>query len=255
MDWEVLIPIVSAALGVLLGAFARELGVVVQIGREDKRVLKRVLFRQLDLWGELWRADFGLLVTLFNEEMAEALRRRGANPEQARAALEGVRPQLVTMFAETKPLDLKKLFDDYQETVKDLAGVAPVTAFRINRRFRGDFRETFNKLIGRAQEVEAAAGKAPLDQAFVERWVTDLSETSLREMIRRLEEDQLEIARLVGWGTGRDVRRRVKRMQADTREDVREAVEKLLGGLVRLQAEGGLPAQAPPPEPPASHGE
>lgn len=249
MNWQVLIPIISAALGVLLGAFAREIGVVLQIGREDKRVLKRVLFHQLELWWELNRSDFGLLFSLLNEEIGEALGRRGATPEQTRALFEGMKSQFVTIFAGSKLFDFEKLFDDYQTTVKDLAGVAPVTAYRINRRFRGDFRETINELIGRAQEMEDAVGKAPLDQAFIDRWVTDLAETSLREMISRLEEDLLNVARLVGWGTGREVRKRVKRIKSDIRDDVRDAAERILEGLVRLQAEGRLPEE--PPSPPS----
>jgi hypothetical protein len=77
-----LIPVIPTAAGVLLGAYATQIGVFMKNSREDKCVLKRVLFHQLNLWLELWRSDFGLLISLFIEELGAALRRLGAAPEQ-----------------------------------------------------------------------------------------------------------------------------------------------------------------------------
>lgn len=248
MDWQFLIPIIPVAVGIFLGAFAKEIGVFIQVGREDNRLLKRVLFHQLNLWWELWRSDYGYTLSLFDEEFSAALRRLGASPEQTTGLFDSAKPQAITLFNEAKLTSPQEIFEQYQEAIKELAGVDPVTAYQINFRFSGGLREKLDELVERAREMEDAADKPPTDKIIIDRLFTRLHESSNRELIARIEDDMLHVARRVGWRTRRDIRREVKEMPSRVRKDVQELVEQMLAQITRLMAEVQPPSgQSPPP--------
>lgn len=248
MNWQFLITIIPVAVGVLLGAFVKEIGVFMQVSREDKRFLKRVLFHQLNLWWELWRSDYGYMLSVFDEELSAALQRLGAPPEQTIGLVDSVRPQVITLFTEAKMTSPQEIFDQYQEAVKQLAEVDPVTAHEINFRFSGGLREKIDELVERMREMEAAAGKPPTDKAFSDRLFTRLYDVSNRELIARLEDDLLFIARCLGWRTRRDIRRQIKEMPGHVRKNVQQIVEQMFAQIASLLSEGQQsPGQSAPP--------
>jgi hypothetical protein len=254
MDWQFLISIIPVAAGVLLGAFAKEIGVFMQVGREDKRLLKRVLFHQLNLWWELWRSDYGYTLSLVDEEFSAALRRLGASPEQTTGLFHSAKPQIITLFTEAKMTSPQEIFEQYQEAVKELAEVDPVTAYQINFRFSGGLREKLDELVERAREMEDAADKPPTDKIIIDRLFTRLHEASNRELIARLEDDMLHVARRVGWRTRRDIRRTIKEMPGRVRKDVQELVEQMLAQIASLMAEVRSPSEQSQPPSENTHG-
>lgn len=255
MNWQFLITIIPVAAGVLLGAFAKEIGVFMQVSRDDKRLLKRVLFHQLNLWWELWRSDYGYMLSVFDEELSAALRRLGAPTEQTTGIVDSVRPQVITLFTEAKMTSPQEIFDQYQEAVKQLAEADPVTAYEINFRFSGDSREKMNELLERMREMEAAAGKPPSDKMVIDHLFARLHEVSNREMIARLEDDLLLIARRLGWRTRREVRRQIKEAPGHIRKNVQQIVDQIFTQITHLHSEGRLPPgqSAPPSEIKQSH--
>ncbi|MBC8028500.1 MAG: hypothetical protein H7Z16_00145 [Pyrinomonadaceae bacterium] len=58
------IALLTAFGGIVLGFLMSQLGDYLRATQEDKRVLKQVLFNQLDLWVELKRADVETLQSL-----------------------------------------------------------------------------------------------------------------------------------------------------------------------------------------------
>lgn len=237
MDWQFLIPMIPVAVGVFLGAFAKEIGVFMQVSRDDKRLLKRVLFHQLNLWWELWRSDYGHTLSVFDEELSAALQRLGAPPEQTTGLVDSVKPQVITLFTEAKMTSPQEIFDQYQEAVKQLAEVDPVTAYEINFRFSGGWREKMDELVERMQEMEGAASKPPTDKTVIDRLFTRLYETSNRELIVRLEDDLLFVAQRVGWRTRRNIRQKIKDMPGRVRKDVRQIVEQMFAQITSLLSE------------------
>lgn len=245
MNWQILISIIPVAVGVFLGAFAREIGVFLQINREDKRILKRVLFHQLNLWSELWRSDFSFVLSLFSEEFGAALLRQGATPEQTTGLFDSVKPQIIALLSEAKVASPQKLFEQYRQVVKQLAEVEPITAYQINFRFSGELKEKISEMVNRAVEMEDATDKPPTDKIIIDRLFAHLVETSNRELIARLEGDLLRVAKLIGWRTRRNAERDIKDMSSYIRLDVQQIVEQMIAQLMHLMAEGQQTPEQP----------
>lgn len=79
---QIYITLLTGFGGIVLGFFLTQLGNYLQSYREDKRVLKQVLFNQLDIWVEMKRADVETLVPLLVGKLQDALLKRGAPREQ-----------------------------------------------------------------------------------------------------------------------------------------------------------------------------
>ncbi|MDQ3818168.1 MAG: hypothetical protein M3362_10800 [Acidobacteriota bacterium] len=244
MDWKTLI---STAVGILLGAFAREIGIFLQTSREEKCILNGVLFHQLNIWWELWRSDLRFMFSLFKEEFVEELRRRGESPGQIAEQFEHFKPQILNLLREANPASPQKLFDDYREAVKGLADVAPVLAHRINLTFVENFDEKIKDLIERSRQLDEAAG-SPEGGEIVDRLFTNLTDDATRELIVRLERDLLHVAWLAGWRVWLDARRQIKDVPGYMRENVHEIVRQMLAHLENLLAEhhAGFGSQRPP---------
>jgi len=142
----------------------------------------------------------------------------------------------------------QEIFDQYQESVKQLAEADPVAAYEINFRFSGALRDKIDELVERMREMEGASDKPPTDKTVIDRLFTRLYETSNRELIARLEDDLLFIARRVGWRTRRAIRQKIKEMPGRVRKDVQQIVEQMLAQIASLLSEG-QPSSGQSPQP------
>src|SRR5207253_5917473 len=79
------IALLTAFGGIILGFVMGQLADYLRANREDKRVLKQLLFNQLDLWVEMKRADVETLVPMLVQKFQQALLKRGAQQDQVKA--------------------------------------------------------------------------------------------------------------------------------------------------------------------------
>src|SRR5919206_3854104 len=82
MESQIYISLLTGLGGIVLGFLLTQVGNYLQSYREDKRVLKQVLFNQLDIWVEMKKADVESIVSVLTEKFRNALLRRGAQPDQ-----------------------------------------------------------------------------------------------------------------------------------------------------------------------------
>lgn len=68
-----LVPVLAALAGVLVGGLISELRVALEMRRERKKALNRVLWCQLDLWHDLERYDLKDLLDLFLKRLARRM--------------------------------------------------------------------------------------------------------------------------------------------------------------------------------------
>jgi hypothetical protein len=78
MASQLLITLLTAFGGIILGFLLSQLGDYLRATREDKRVLKQVLFNQTDIWVEMKKADVETLLPLLVEKFQQGLLKRGA---------------------------------------------------------------------------------------------------------------------------------------------------------------------------------
>jgi len=76
------IALLTALGGIVLGFLLGQVGDYLRATREDKRLLKQVLFNQLDIWVEIKRADVETLVPLLVGKFQQALLKRAHNPNK-----------------------------------------------------------------------------------------------------------------------------------------------------------------------------
>lgn len=237
MNYQIYVPVIAALAGALIGIVGREFGVIVQNYREDKRVLKMVLFNQLDLWVEMWRTNFSFIVSSFTEEFEVALLKRGANPDQVKGLFDNLNPQLITLLGTVKIVDLQKLFDRFTEAINKLAEVDPIVAFEMNMRNTEELKEKFSELLRQAEEIDHADEKPIEDKMVLDRLVSDLHDTSNRELISSLEKDILLVSRKIGPLTWFKAWRMTKSMEGRMRESTKKSAERLIDSMVLIFSE------------------
>src|SRR5262245_40841527 len=123
MTLQTYIALVTAFGGIVLGFLMGQLGDYLRANRDDKRVLKQVLFNQLDLWVELKRADVETLVSLLVEKLQQALLKRGVPPDQVNAMSAISLTPLVGLLKEMKLAAPERIKERYQESVHQLAKI------------------------------------------------------------------------------------------------------------------------------------
>jgi len=132
MDPKIYIPIIAALAGTLVGALIKELASFYRAYREDHRILKIVLFNQLDVWYEVKRCDTGPLILTYFERIKQRLGSEGASTEQIDELLEKVRPEFEALLRKVKIGEPEKLQQRYQASVDNLAQVDPILAYKLS---------------------------------------------------------------------------------------------------------------------------
>src|SRR5947209_10091044 len=154
MERQIYISLLTGLGGIVLGFLLTQLGNYLQSYREDKRVLKQVLFNQLDIWFEIKRADIETVAPLLIEKFRNALLKRGAQADQVDNLLSVPLAPLVTLIRSLKIASPEKLKDRYQESVNQLAKVDPLLAYQLSGKPQTDFNEIIDIFINRAVELE-----------------------------------------------------------------------------------------------------
>jgi hypothetical protein len=146
MQNQIYIAIITGFGGIVLGFLLTQLGNYLQSYREDKRVLKRVLFNQLDMWFELKRADVETHVPLIMERMRVALLNRGMPLDEVNQ-LSGVSlAPLISIFKSMKLSSPDAFQQRYQDSVNHLAKVDPLLAYQLSGRPQTNLNEVVDTL-------------------------------------------------------------------------------------------------------------
>jgi uncharacterized protein YpbB len=125
------IAVLTAFGGIILGFLMGQLGDYLRATREDKRVLRQVLFNQLDLWVELKRSDVETFVPILIEKFQQALLRRGAQQHQVNAMFDISLAPLIGLLKEMKLSDPERIKERYQESVNHLAQIEPIACLSV----------------------------------------------------------------------------------------------------------------------------
>src|SRR5687767_1574425 len=102
MTRQILITLLTAFGGIILGFLLSQLGDYLRATREDKRVLKQVLFNQLDIWVEMKKADVETLLPMLLDKFQRGLLKRGAQPTEVNAMFAIALTPLIDLFRSLK---------------------------------------------------------------------------------------------------------------------------------------------------------
>ena len=161
MASQIYITLLTAFGGIVLGFVMGQLPDYLRANREDKRVLKQVLFNQLDLWVEMKRADVEALVPMLDQKFQQALLKRGAQQDQVKAMFDVSLTPLIALLKQINLAAPEKLKERYQESVNQLAKVDPLLAYQLSGRPQTDLDETVDTFIEKASALEGEKAKMP----------------------------------------------------------------------------------------------
>jgi hypothetical protein len=226
--------VVIAGLGAAgIAAIAGELRPYVEMKRERRKALNRVLWCQLDLWSEVKRSDLGDGVEILFAKIAA----RSGVPIAVFAPPEA-RAKIAEILAENLiPKRDPQLDSKYEASVEVLASYEPVLAYRLSgktelQRHKEQSDSYISAVVqqfGTNSEVDNAALGAlnPFARAEV-----------LRSALYIIEEDIGIVANYLGRRTQRQVKRILRsladRLEQDFKQRVDEGVERVVTWMQSL---------------------
>lgn len=233
IDTQMFIALVSGLLGTLVGAVMTGLGSLFRTYRDDKRVLKRVLYNQLDLWKELRQADVGYYLPVVLKHIEVALMRRGIDPELIMRLIGGSESQMRLMMRAAGVGNPAKVAKRYEESVSRLAEIDPILAHRISSMPTEDLQH-MESVVTQAKALANPADSTVEGEALAEHLIVEYSDEMLRRDIKLLEKDILTVARRVHIWTRFSVSRLLKEFEHRIEEQAAERIDKELDNMIRL---------------------
>lgn len=129
MSIVALVPVLAALAGAFIGGLVAEVRTVLEMRRERRQGLNRVLWTQLDLWYDLERSEVGGVVDHMHEGLAKRLgvaKEDLSFPAEYQDLLGSIIAQLAS-DARNPELD-----SQYETAVDALASFDPILAFRLS---------------------------------------------------------------------------------------------------------------------------
>lgn len=199
MNPSIYIPVIAALAGAFVGALIKELGTFYQVRREDKRVLKNVLFNQLDIWREVRRLYFGPLLAATIKQVSESFSSLGPPFNQVPSQIDQIRPLVVGFLRDVKLGEPERLQQRYQDSVNELSKVDPVLAFRLSR--RAEVKHSLAKIDAYLERAFASLMAEESEPEFArklnERLSADIEEATIVRTLRLLQEDIWRVSRRI----------------------------------------------------------
>jgi uncharacterized protein YpbB len=233
------IALLTAFGGIILGFLVSQLGDYLRATREDKRVLKQVLFNQLDLWVELKRADVETLVPILVEKFQQALLKRGAQQDQVNAMFDISLAPLIGLLKEMKLAAPERIKERYQESVNQLAKIDPLLAYQLSGRPQTDFNETVDAFIEKATELEGGKAKMPSTTTAVAYFSSFIKGYGQRRVLSNMETDIIDVARKISYLTALRTRRAIHQLTVRLAEEAETYIDQFLDSLVMHVAAQG----------------
>jgi len=212
------ITLITAFGGIVLGFFVGQVSDYLRANREDRRVLKEVLFNQLDIWFESRKADVDTLVPMILERLRAGFHRLGVPSEQLDSLFSISSGPLIQLFEDVRIAHPEALKERYEKSISQLARVDPLLAFELSGRPQVDLNETIDEFISRATELDNESGES--NETTVTFFRTFLKGYGQRKQLTGMETDIVEVAKRLGFVTARQ-----------TRQIIVEAKSKLPAGV------------------------
>jgi hypothetical protein len=245
MERQIYITLLTGFGGIVLGFLLTQLGNYLQSYREDKRVLKQVLFNQLDIWVEMKRADVETLVPLLAEKFRSALLNRGAQPEQVSQMFAISLSPLISLIRSLKLASPERLRDRYQESVNHLAKVDPLLAYQLSGRPQTDFNEVVDTFIAKAVELEGKKAEDISADTTISFFTSFLKGYGQKKMLSSMESDILDVAWKISFWTRFRTRHRLDQLTIKLSEEADRYIEQFLDSLIQHTAQN-LTTSNPP---------
>jgi hypothetical protein len=239
------IALLTAFGGIILGFLMGQLGDYLRATREDKRVLRQVLFNQLDLWVELKRADVETFVPILIEKFQQALLRRGAQQHQVNAMFDISLAPLIGLLKEMKLSDPERIKERYQESVNHLAKIDPLLAYQLSGRPQTDFNETIDIFVEKATEPEGEEARMPNTTNLVAYFSSFIKGYGQRRLLSNMETDIIDVARKISYLTALRTRRAIHQLTVRLADEAETYIDQLLDSLVMQRTSKGPIGQAP----------
>jgi CRISPR/Cas system CSM-associated protein Csm2 small subunit len=233
------IALLTAFGGIVLGFFLGQLADYLRANREDKRVLKQVLFNQLDLWVEMKRADVETLVPILIEKFQQALLKRGAQQDQVNVMFNISMTPLIGLLKEMKLAAPEKIRERYQESVNQLAKVDPLLAYQLSGRPQTDFSETVDAFIEKATELEGEKANMPGTMNAVAHFSNFIKGYGQRRMLTDMEDDIVAVARKINYLCAFRTRKTIRMLTVRLAEEAEKYIDQFLDSLIMHIASQG----------------
>jgi len=190
LDPKVYIPVIAALVGAFIGGLIKEIGTAYQAYREDKRVLKRVLYNQLELWLQFKLCDPGPYVLTAVQKLNELISKSGIPEELVKEMTEPIQRELNSIYGEIELGNPVKLKERYQNVVDDLSRIDPLLAYNISGRIdvesiMSKMNTFFDAADSRIAQSEATP-PAPELKLFM---VCQMQEKLLKEVVSSVKSD------------------------------------------------------------------
>lgn len=242
---QIYISLLTGFGGIVLGFLLTQLGNYLQSYREDKRVLKQVLFNQLDIWVEMKRADVETVVPLLIEKFRSALLKRGAQPDQVDKMLSVPLAPLITLIRSLKLAAPEKLKDRYQESVNQLAKVDPLLAYQLSGKPQTDFNEVIDTFVARAVELEGKQIEDVNADETISFYTSFLRGYGQQKILSGMEKDILAVSGKISYWTRFRTNRRLHEITLKLSEETEKYVDHFLDSLIQHVAQN-VPPSTPP---------
>jgi len=244
MQSQVYITLLTAFSGIILGFLLTQVGNYLQSYREDKRVLKQVLFNQLDIWVEMKKADVETLVPLLIEKFRAALLKRGAQADQVDNMMSVPLAPLITLIKSLKLASPENLKDRYQESVNQLAKVDPLLAYQLSGKPQTDFNEVIDTFIGRTVEFEGKKIEEVSSDQTISFFTSFIREYSQQKILSGMEKDILAVAGRISYLTRFRTRRRLNELTLKLSEGAEDYIGKFLDSLTQHIVQNPIPVDS-----------
>ena len=231
MGYQTYFPLLTAFGGIILGFLMSQLGDYLRTIREDKRILKQVLFNQLDLWSELKRADVEPLVPIMIEKLQQALLKRGVPQDQVNALCNISLTPLFALLKEMKLASPERMKERYQGSVNQLAQIDPLLAYKLSGQPQTDFNETVDAFIEKAAELEGEQAEMPNTINAVTYLTNFIKGYSRERMFSNMEKDLVDVARKVSYIYAFRTRRKIRMSTVALEEEAERYINDFLDSL------------------------
>lgn len=207
--------IVSLSIGWLLNEF----GSWFKERRENKRILKNVLFHLLEMLHSFQKLNISKDISKITEMTMKWIPET-ENIEGAKEELNKLYLQIFSgIFEENVKEELTDLEGNYIKSVEQLSHVNPVMAYRLkgrNKIMQGF--EVMNNSISQMQNIIGINESEP-NYLQTNQFINILKPEIVEASITALKEEILEISKIIGRSTYTDVLHSLKTREADISQD------------------------------------
>ncbi|MGA2405637.1 MAG: hypothetical protein ABSF81_02670 [Bacteroidales bacterium] len=218
---------ISTIVSITLGWFLNELSQWFRTRKEDKKVIKRVLYNLLETYFIFNQLNTSDLIHLLTDRLLIRFLVQGQSLE-AKDYLNKLFSEIIDGFIKDDIVDrLKRIEIGYTYSIEELAAVDPITAYRLNGKIR--IIETFDILQEHIKEKVTQS--AELNVQFQDQ-IESIKPQIINDAIEDLEDEIIAISfsiNILTWIKAKNTLKRIKgRIKKDGEKKMDELLNKFL---------------------------